>query len=711
MLDLTVWPSTRVRYVQQNEVAECGLACLVMVASFYGLDIDLVDLRRRFPQSLQGTSLIDLIGIAGELNLSARAVKLPLTQIPALHLPAIVHWDLNHFVVVEKVKRDRVLIHDPAIGSSWITMGALSNHFTGVALELTPSADFVPEDLSRKLRLSDLWNQLTGFVGAASQVVLLSIFIEAFLLIAPYFIQVAIDTILPSSDRDLLLVMGMAFGVLVLLSSFALALRGIITTSLGAQLGFGLSTNIGRRLSRLPLGWFERRKVGDVLSRFLSVVPIQKTLTDGALVAIVDGCLAVATLGMMLFYSHQLALITIAATVLYVIARAVIVIKLKRAQEFAIAARAKEQTFLIESIQAISSIRLGGLDLHRHAIWQSHLARAVNGDIRIARLTVWQSTANFAIFGLENTAVIGVGMSQIMYEPTITVGMLMAYMAYKNHFISKASSLLEQLLALNLLSVHLGRLSDITQSEEDPIFSETSPSAAVTRVQIQMSDVSFSYAEGTVPVVSNLSLLIEPGEHVALSGPSGTGKSTIVKLILGVVAPTTGSVLVNGLPIAQFGFKNLHSVTAAVTQEDKLLNGTVRDNISFFDPGASMESITSAAMAASLHAEIMAFPMQYETLVGEMGSALSSGQRQRVLIARALYRRPRLLIMDEGTANVDEDNEEKIFKWLKLTGASLLIISHKPSTIERADRVIHIKSGTISTAHVPRLTGGFEDPD
>jgi ATP-binding cassette subfamily B protein RaxB len=710
MLDLRILRSARVNYAPQNEVSECGLACLVMIASFYRLDIDLIDLRRRFPQSLQGTGLKDLIEIANSLDLSPRAVKVPLDHIQSLRLPAIVHWDLNHYVVIERIKRDRALVHDPASGSMWMPIATLSNHFTGVALELLPGPNFVPKDMSRKLKLSDLWNQLTGFLGSAGQVILLSIFIEAFLLVLPYFTQIAIDTILPSSDDNLLFVLGVSFGIFVLLSSFALALRGVITTSLGAQLGFGISVNVGQRLSRLPLNWFEKRRVGDVLSRFLSVVPIQKTLTDGALVAIIDGCLACATLVMMFFYSTKLTLITIAATLIYVIIRAVVVSKLKVAQEFSLTARAKEQTFLIESIQGVSSIRLGGIAAYRHGIWQSHLAHSINADIRVARLSVWQNSANFAIFGIENIAVIAFGMSEVIFEQDLTVGMLMAFVAYKNHFVSKAGSLLDQLLAMNLLSLHLGRLSDITQSDEDPIFQERLHASTTQSIQIEMKDVSFSYVEGAAPIVSGINLKIEAGEHLALSGASGMGKSTIVKLLLGVIKPTSGQILVNGAPINQFGYRNLHAVTAAVTQDDKLLNGTIRDNIAFFDNSATMESIASAAMAASLHAEVLAFPMQYETLVGEMGSALSSGQRQRMLIARALYRKPRLLIMDEGTANVDEANEDKIFQWLRLTGASMLVISHKPSTIARAERVVHIQDGVIVTpAH--EFEPGYEQPD
>lgn len=695
MLDLRIFQTSRVKLVPQTEVTECGLACVAMIATFHGLHVDLVSLRRRFPQSLHGTKLRTLMDISSALDLVPRAVNLPLSKISSLNLPAILHWDLNHYVVIEKVKKSRALIHDPGGRSSWVSLETLSNHFTGVALELRPTLDFVRGNLARTLRLSDLWSQAKGFVGPATQIVLLSVFIEVFLIASPYFTQLAIDTILPSTDSDALLVLGISFSLFCLMSAVAFALRGVITSSLGAQLGFGISVNVGRRLSRLPLSWFEKRKVGDVLSRFLSIVPIQRTLTEGALVGIVDGCLAAITLFMMFFYSARLSLITVGSFFIYLLIRTLVLWRLRAAQESSLTARAQEQSFLIESIQGIASIRLASKDDYRHSLWQSYLSQAVNADIRISRLMAWQGTANFAIFNLENIAIISYGIHQIIYEQGITVGMLMAFVSYKSHFISKASSLLDQLLAVRLMSLHLDRLSDITQSDEDVVFREGAPGRTVQGVKVEMRGVCFGYLETAEPIVKNINLSIRPGEHVALSGASGSGKSTIVKLLLGALKPTSGEIFINDVPISQFGYRNLHSITAAVTQDDKLFAGSIRENIALFEPDADINNIVAAAMAASLHGEILAFPMQYETFVGDMGSALSSGQRQRVLIARALFRKPRLLIMDEGTANIDEANENKIFQWLAMTGASMLTISHKPSTVSKGDRAVHIDGGVL----------------
>lgn len=702
MLDLRILQTRRVTHIRQTEVAECGLACLAMIAGFHGLKYDLVSLRRKFPQSLHGTTLRKLMDIASAMDLSPRAVKLECSEVKSLNFPSILHWNLNHFVVIEKINKSKALIHDPSAGSSWMPLERLSDHFTGVAMELSLTPAFARGNFLRKLKFSDLWTESTGIFGRIAQIASLSIFIEVFLLASPYYTQIAIDSVLPSTDVDALSVLGISFCLFVLLSTAAFALRGFITSSLGAEIGFGLSVNIGRRLSRLPISWFEKRKIGDVLSRFLSVVPIQKMMTEGALIGIVDGCLAIITLLMMLLYSVKLSLITLAALFSYIISRTFIVPKLKRAQEISISSRAQEQSFLIETLQGVASIRLAAKDNYRHSLWQTYLAQAVNSDIRIARLVTLQNTANYAIFNLENIIIIGFGISQIFYEKGgLTIGMLMAFVAYKGHFITKATSLLEQLLAIRLMSVHLDRLSDIVRSEEDEIFNEKSSEIVAKSLNIEMRKVSFRYTEGAVDVVKDIDLVLQPGEHVALSGASGSGKSTIVKLMLGTLKPTLGSIYVNGIPLAQFGYRNLYTMTSAVTQDDRLFAGSIRDNIALFEPDAVVSDIVAAARAASVHDDIMAFPMQYETLVGDMGSALSSGQRQRVLIARALYRKPKLLIMDEGTANIDEKNESNIFYWLKYTGASMLTISHKPSTVARADRVIYVKSGMICTDPQP----------
>ena len=321
-LNLGFTRRSRVRLIRQTEVTECGLASLAMVANYHGVEVDLGTLRRWFAPSLRGAALNTLIATADELGFTSRAVKLPLEEIGNLHMPALLHWDMNHYVVLERVEggssgAGKALIHDPAGRSKWYGFDELSKHFTGVALELRPADDFKPAKLRERLKLSQLWQRMTGLKRALLQTLVLSVVMQAFVLASPYYMQVAIDRALPALDNDLLTVLALGFGLFTLVNVAASLLRSFVLLSAGTSLSFGVAANIARRLFRLPISWFEKRHVGDVLSRFQSIAPIQQALTQGAVAALIDGLLAVLILGVMFFYSAALTLLALAAFALY----------------------------------------------------------------------------------------------------------------------------------------------------------------------------------------------------------------------------------------------------------------------------------------------------------------------------------------------------------------------------------------------------------
>lgn len=274
MLDLGFLARSRVRLVRQTEIAECGLASLTMVANFHGLDIDLGTMRRRYAPSLRGAALKTLIGLADRIGLTPRAVKLPLEELPNLHVPAVLHWDMNHYVVLERVKGGKALIHNPDGRSIWMPMAEVSDHFTGVALELRPSNDFQTGKERERLRLSQLWQRMTGIKRALLQVLVLTLVLQAFVLASPYYMQLAIDQALPALDADLLTVLAVGFGLFTLINAGASLLRSFVLLVAGTTVGYSLAANVARRLFRLPIEWFERRHVGDILSRFQSIEPI-----------------------------------------------------------------------------------------------------------------------------------------------------------------------------------------------------------------------------------------------------------------------------------------------------------------------------------------------------------------------------------------------------------------------------------------------------
>lgn len=696
MLDLGFLTRSWVRLVRQTEVAECGLASLTMIANYHGFDVDLGTMRRRYSPSLRGAPLKALIGLADQIGLTPRAVKLPLEELGNLHLPAVLHWDMNHYVVIEAVKGGKALIHNPDGRTTWMPINEVSDHFTGVALELRPSNDFDRQSLRERLRLNQLWQSMTGLKRALIQVLVLSIVLQAFVLASPYYMQVAIDSALPALDNDLLAVLALGFGLFTIINVVASLLRSFVLLNAGTSVGYALASNIARRLFRLPIEWFEKRHTGDILSRFQSITPIQNLLTQGAVAALVDGVMAIFTLAVMFYYSPLLAFIAIIAFALYAVARLVSFSFQREAQEASIITAGKEQTTMIETLRGMVTLRLFGRETLRHAFWQTRLTDSVNANIRLSRIGIWQSSANLLIFGIENIVTIWLAISFVIDGAGFSVGMVFAYMAYKNQFISKSAALIDQAIQFKMLGLHLERLSDIALSDEDRSFDMATNATTELSGKIELREIFYRYSPSDPMVLNGVNLSIEQGEHVAITGPSGGGKSTLLKVMLGLVEPEGGEILIDGIPLHRFGYKSFHDQIAAVLQEDSLFAGSLADNIALFDDEVDMERVVGAAAAASIHDDIARMPMQYESLIGDMGSTLSGGQKQRVLLARALYRQPRILFMDEGTAHLDAQHEAAVNQAIATMGITRIIIAHRQETIAAADRILVMAGGQLN---------------
>jgi ATP-binding cassette, subfamily B, bacterial CvaB/MchF/RaxB len=685
-LDLGFFSGARIKLVRQTEVAECGLAALAMIANFHGLDIDLGALRRRYSPSMRGAPLKSLIGMADGLGLTPRPVKLPLEGLANLHLPVILHWDMSHYVVLEQVKGNKALIHDPAGHSQWMPMATVSNHFTGVALELRPSDNFEVGDQRERLKLSQLWRRMTGIKRAMAQTLALSLVLQAFVLASPYYMQIAVDNVIPAQDHDLLTMLSVGFGLFTLINLATSILRSFVLLNAGTSMGFGISSNIVRRLFRLPVDWFEKRHVGDILSRFQSIAPIQSMLTTGAVASLLDGGMAVFTLALMFFYSPILSFIALIAFAFYLIVR-IITFPIQRvAQEASIVTSAKVQSVMIESLRGITTLRLFGKETERHALWQTRSVDAINTSIGLSRIGIWQGAANAIIFGLEGIVTTWLAIGFVI-DGGFSIGMVYAYLAYKGQFLGRAASLVDQAIAFRMLGLHLERLSDIALTEEDRSFAAPAHSRAEFSGGIELRNIRYRYSPTDPLVLDGINLKVEPGDHIAITGPSGGGKSTLVKIILGLVEPEEGDVLIDGKPLMQFGFASYREGVAAVLQDDHLFAGTLADNIALFDDAPEMDRIIDAAKAAAIHADIEKMPMHYETLVGDMGSTLSGGQKQRVLLARALYRRPKLLVMDEGTSHLDAQNEAEVSAAIAELGITRIIIAHRAETVKVANQV------------------------
>ncbi|QFU18075.1 ATP-binding cassette domain-containing protein [Microvirga thermotolerans] len=681
--------------LMQSEAAECGLACLAMIATYHGYEIDLIGLRRKFSVSLKGTTLRDILGLAQRIGMTGRGLRLEPEQLGAIRTPCILHWDMSHFVVLKAVKGRRIVIHDPAFGIRTCTLEEAGRHFTGVALELTPTSGFERKKETAKLPLSAFWGRLAGMNRALGQALVLTAILQLVTLASPFYMQLVVDEAVMKGDTGLLGALAIGFTLLLLINVGASWLRAQVLMFLGNALNFQMSANLFHHLLRLPLEWFEKRHIGDIVSRFGATVPIQNLFSQGLIEAAVDGLMAVLTLTMILVYSPALSAVVFAALALYALLRLVSYRVLRQAQEEAIEAGAKEDTTFIETVRAIQSIKIFGREPDREALWQNRYADMINKGMRQNRLSIGFSTANQLLYGLENVLVVYLGARAVM-AGDMSVGMLYAFMSYKQQFLDKATSLIEMTAQYRLLDLYVSRLSDIALTEKEPGHGAHGLVERPIEGGIELRDVTYRYADTEPDVLSGASLRIEPGEFVAITGPSGGGKTTLLKIMLGLFRPRTGTVLVDGMPLDHVGIRAFRDRVGVVMQDDHLLSGTLAENISFFEAAPDLDWMRACAGLAGIDDEIMAMPMNYNTLVGDMGTILSGGQRQRVLLARALYRRPKILFMDEGTSSLDIDKEREVNRALAQLRITRVVIAHRPDTIRAADRIVVLRDGRVA---------------
>lgn len=675
-----------------------------MVASAHRQHLNLAELRRRFVVSLKGANLQQLISYATALGFSSRPLRLDLHELGELKPPCILHWDLNHFVVLKKVGRKAVTILDPAVGERRVSLAELSRHFTGVALELAPNAEFTPRRKAPRVSLSQLTGRVQGLGRALTQIFAVALVLQLFAIVAPLFNQMVVDDAITSHDTDLLAVLVLGFGLLLVVQTVLGLARSWMVMVLGQTLSLQWVSNVFAHLMRLPVDWFERRHLGDITSRFGAVGAIQQTVTTALIEAVLDGMMALAALAMLLLYSPKLTGVVFVAVVAYGLLRWASYRPLLNASAERVVIAAQEHTHFLETLRVITPLKVFGREEERKSSWQNLIVKGQNCDVRTGGMNIAFSTANSFIFGVENLLVFWLAAKMIMTAQAdagaapFTIGMMFAFMSYKGQFTGRVSALINYVVQLKMLGLHVERLADIafTAPEKDtPQGDMPENDLAHLPPSLELRDVSFRYGVGEPWVLQHANLKVAPGESVALAGPSGAGKTTLLKVLLGILKPVAGEVLYGGVPVRQLGLANVRRRIGSVLQEDTLLTGSLADNICFFDVQPDLARIEACARLAQLHGEIVKMPMGYHTLVGDLGSGLSGGQKQRLLLARALYRQPSVLALDEATSHLDIASERAVTQALAQLRLTRLVIAHRPETIAGAQRVVQLRDGQV----------------
>jgi ATP-binding cassette, subfamily B, bacterial CvaB/MchF/RaxB len=678
----------RVPMIRQSEAAECGLACLAMIAAYHGQHHSLPALRRRFGTSLKGMTLPQLLAVAHGLGLNGNAVRLELGDLPDLSVPCVLHWDLNHFAVLCKVDRRGATIHDPAVGERRLSHAELSKHFTGVAIELFPSPTFEHKPPEPSIPLRTLAGKITGLKGTLATVFGLALALELFGLLGPQCMQLIVDQVLADGDRDLLMFLGLSFLLLLVWQIVLSAVRSWSVMCLSTRFSLQWTANVFQHLLRLPQAYFLKRHLGDIVSRFGAISAIQYALTTRAVEVVLDGLMAVLTLAMLLLYSPLMTALTVAGLVVYGVLRALTYRFYREKNLEQIALLAKQQSQFMEAIRGVQTIRLFNQVTAQSARFLNTATAALNLDVQVQQFSLVYGSMQGLLSGAQRIGVLWLG-AWLALKGQFSAGMLMAFVAYADLFTGRASSLIDYAIQLRLLRIQGERLADIvlTPTEVDTEGSYVGPLPAPS---LAFSRVGFRYAECEPWVLRDCTLTIGAGEAVAIVGPSGCGKSTLARLILGLLDPDEGSIGVGGIPLKRLGKHAFRAMVGSVMQDDQLLAGSIADNISFFAEEASQAHIEEVAQLAQIHADIVAMPLGYHSLVGDMGASLSGGQRQRLLLARALYRKPQILVLDEATSHLDVECERRINAMLRELRITRVYIAHRPETIASADRVIEL---------------------
>ena len=687
LLDLR-W-QRRVPVIHQTETAECGLACLAMICGHFGKNIDLIYLRRKFNLSARGATLAGINGIAEQLGMATRALSLELDELRVLKTPCILHWDFSHFVVLVSVKRNRYVLHDPARGIRYISREEMSRYFTGVALEVWPGSEFQSETLQTRISLRSLINSIYGIKRTLAKIFCLSVVIEAINLLMPVGTQLVMDHAIPAGDRGLLTLISAALMFFILLKAATSTLRAWSSLVMSTLINVQWQSGLFDHLLRLPLAFFERRKLGDIQSRFDSLDTLRATFTTSVIGLIMDSIMVVGVFVMMLLYGGYLTWIVLCFTTIYIFIRLVTYGNYRQISEECLVREARAASYFMETLYGIATVKIQGMVGIRGAHWLNMKIDAINSGIKLTRMDLLFGGINTFVTACDQIVILWLGAGLVI-DNQMTIGMFVAFSSFRGQFSERVASLTSFLLQLRIMSLHNERIADIALHEKEEKKHEIEIVAHMGPISLETNDLSYRYDSQSAPIFSALSLSVAPGESVAITGASGAGKTTLMKVLCGLFEPDSGRVLINGIDIRQIGINNYHRMIACVMQDDRLFSGSIRENICGFAEEMDEEWMVECARASHIHDVIMNMPMGYETLIGELGEGLSGGQKQRIFIARALYRKPGILFMDEATSALDSESEHFVNVAIKNMNITRVIIAHRETTLRTVDRVISI---------------------
>ncbi len=690
--------SRKLPVIVQSEVAECGITCLSMIANYHGLKTSLMAMRQQFPTGSQGITVRQIINIANEIGFSARVLKIDLEQLSKINKPAILHWNFDHFVVLSKVTSKGITIHDPARGVVSLNWYEVSDAFTGVAIELLPTSRFTKAEQTPGISWKQVISNATGYWSSVSKVFAITVIFQVFILLVPYYLQLAIDRGVAEKELDAIWWGFWGFMFIGLLAACAQALRGLAILYLNKSLVFQLKAGIHKHLVSLPLNYFESRRTSDIKARFDAIDDVQQFLTRDAILGGHYVLLILAALGVIFWYQPIMAMVSVSLLMVMSFMHLMMMQIGSRQLDDSREKQHKEHLYFHETLAQIRSVKSFGREQHRVSAWLNIFAESINAGIKQEKIKVSQDAIQRFLSTTEILILMLVG-SQLVIAESLSLGGLFAILAYRQLMSEGTKELIQCFARYRKADNQLNRLADIVLTPAETR-SETSP-VTIEQYSISVSQLCFRYSKHANWLLNGLNFTVQQGESVALVGRTGIGKTTLLKLMAGLLTPEEGQVFIDRYPLSQMPADQKRHVLATVLQHDCLLRGTIAENIAFFDSSPDMERIKEVAKGVTIWDEIKALPMGLHTQVGDPCTVLSGGQIQRILLARAVYRSPSILLLDEATSFLDLATEQHIDSWLRSQRITRIFVSHCEETVQRADRIINLSELSTSSDIIP----------
>jgi ABC-type bacteriocin/lantibiotic exporter with double-glycine peptidase domain len=686
----------RMAVILQLNAVECGAACLAMILNYHGRQTDIGECRERCRMGPGGLTALNIAHGARQFGLRVNALSMAPNDLDEINLPAIVHWNFNHFMVLESWQPGRVQVVDPGVGRRQLTGEEFGAGFTGVVLTFAPEPNFerIPaSDQPRRDTYLKLLLQVPGIISVLIQIFTASLLLQAFGLVLPLLTKVVVDQVVPKKMGDVLTALGSGIVMMLLAQGTLNYLRSLMFLYLKGRIDSHMTLGFFEHLLALPFSFFQQRTTGDLLMRLASNTMVREALTNQAISAVLDGGLVSLYIVILMLQDAWFGLFALVLGLLQVAVLLVTSRPMRVLMDRDLAAGAESQSYLVEALSGIGIFKASGAEDRVLKHWSTLFSRHLRISLDRTHLAAMIDVVTYTLRTAGPVLLLWVGAYRVLYG-SMTLGTMLALNGLAASFLAPIASLISTSQHLQFVRAYLSRIADVMDAAPEQDVERTQVASRLSG-RIELDGVSFRYGPDQPAAVKDVSLTVEPGQKIALVGRTGSGKSTLAMLLLGLYEPAEGEIRYDDVPLQHLNHRLLRRQFGVVLQESPLLSGSIYQNIALNDPELSMEEVVDAARRAHIHDDIMRMPMRYETVLSEGGSCLSGGQRQRLALARALVRRPSILLLDEATSHLDTVTELAVDRELSGLCCTRIVIAQRLSTVADADLILVLEHGQI----------------